>query len=175
MMAKEGGKVARAFLPVIADRQECPSSLGQSTAGRGALPATATRGAAVLASPSGGRASPRAADAASTVFFNDQLGITLAAFDSSDTLTRTHLTAYGEDNSPSRLETRNSQLETFFTSKPHVAGLGHAFLLRNYRADLGITSGGIDVLGSGGTISLSSPGTQVSNEYAVWLSLTIKE
>ena len=36
-------------------------------------------------------------------------------------------------------DTINCQLPTttFFTGKPHVDGLGHAFLIRNYRADLG--------------------------------------
>ena len=47
--------------------------------------------------------------------------------------------AFGEslsaDTSNSQLSTHNSQ--TFYTGKPHVLGLGHAFLFRNYRATLG--------------------------------------
>lgn len=30
-----------------------------------------------------------------------------------------------------------SSVNTFFTGKPYVDGLGYAFLLRNYRADMG--------------------------------------
>ena len=48
------------------------------------------------------------------------------------------LTAFGEslptDASNSQLTTYNSQ--TFYTGKPYVEGLGHAFLMRNYRAGL---------------------------------------
>ena len=39
-----------------------------------------------------------------------------------------------KDKYNSTLSTRNSQL--FFTGKPRVTGLGHAFLFRNYRAGL---------------------------------------
>ena len=78
--------------------------------------------------PSGSRASER-------IFFNDLLGTTAGTFDSNGEFASTSMTTYGDD--ASQLETRNSQLETFFTGKPHVAGLGHAFLLRNYRPDLG--------------------------------------
>ena len=72
------------------------------------------------------------------VLFNDLLGSTVGTLDGNGAFASANLTTYGEGG----LETGNSQLETgadapFFTGKPHVAGLGHAFLLRNYRADLG--------------------------------------
>jgi len=70
--------------------------------------------------PSGSRASER-------VFFNDLLGITASS-----------LTTYGDDaSSSSSLRAERSNPDHFFTGKPHVAELGHTFLLRNYRSDLG--------------------------------------
>ena len=64
------------------------------------------------------------------VMFNDILGTTLGV-SGNDSYTPSSMTAFGD--------TINCQLPTttFFTGKPHVDGLGHAFLLRNYRADLG--------------------------------------
>ena len=64
------------------------------------------------------------------VMFNDILGTTLGV-STNDGYASSSMTAFGD--------TANCQLPTssFFTGKPHVDGLGHAFLLRNYRADLG--------------------------------------
>ncbi|MBR3823549.1 MAG: hypothetical protein IKJ37_18250, partial [Kiritimatiellae bacterium] len=64
------------------------------------------------------------------VMFNDILGTTLGVC-GNDCYVPSSMTAFGD--------TINCQLPTttFFTGKPHVEGLGHAFLLRNYRADLG--------------------------------------
>ena len=78
-----------------------------------------------------------------TSYFNDVLGTTLGAKAKGRKYSAAALTAFGEDlsvdtnggtSSHSTLSTLNSRL--FFTGKPHVAGLGHAFLFRNYRAGL---------------------------------------
>ena len=78
-----------------------------------------------------------------TSYFNDILGTTLGAKTKGRKYSAAALTAFGEDLSSdtkgessthSTFSTLNSQ---FFTGKPHVAGLGHAFLFRNYRASLG--------------------------------------
>ena len=65
-----------------------------------------------------------------SVMFNDILGTTLGV-SSNDGYASSSMTTFGD--------TVNCQpsTTTFFTGKPHVDGLGHAFLLRNYRADLG--------------------------------------
>ena len=62
------------------------------------------------------------------VMFNDILGTTLGV-SGNDSYAPSSMTAFGD--AEKHLE------EIFFTGKPHVDGLGHAFLLRNYRADLG--------------------------------------
>ena len=78
-----------------------------------------------------------------TSYFNDMLGTTLGSKAKGKKYSAAALTAFGEDLSSdtkgessthSTFSTLNSQ---FFTGKPHVAGLGHAFLFRNYRASLG--------------------------------------
>jgi len=61
------------------------------------------------------------------VMFNDVLGTTLGIEGEGGTLSTARGSAYGETDSTDHL----------FTGKPYVEGLGHAFLLRNYRADLG--------------------------------------
>ncbi|MCF6174936.1 MAG: hypothetical protein L3J71_04165 [Victivallaceae bacterium] len=65
------------------------------------------------------------------VLFNDMLGTTIgiAGSKGKKTFTPTETTAFGESSVKSA--------NTFFTGKPHVAGLGYAFLFRNYRANLG--------------------------------------
>ena len=75
-------------------------------------------GGALVASSDGG------------VMFNDILGTTLGV-STNDSYASSSMTAFGD--------AANCQLSTsnFFTGKPHVDGLGHAFLMRNYRADLG--------------------------------------
>ena len=75
-----------------------------------------------------------------TSFFNDMLGTTVGA-KKGRKYTAAALTAFGEhlnvnaadDSSHSPFPVPHSP---FFTGKPHVAGLGHAFLMRNYRASL---------------------------------------
>ena len=62
------------------------------------------------------------------VMFNDILGTTLGSI-GADGYSPSSMTAFGD--------AAKSSEEIFFTGKPHVDGLGHAFLLRNYRADLG--------------------------------------
>ena len=64
------------------------------------------------------------------VMFNDILGTTLGV-ENAGGYAPSSMTAFG-DIVNCLLPTSN-----FFTGKPHVDGLGHAFLLRNYRADLG--------------------------------------
>ena len=65
------------------------------------------------------------------VMFNDILGTTLGV-DGADGYSPITKTAFGD------AETADSTANaTFFTGKPHVDGLGYAFFLRNYRADLG--------------------------------------
>jgi RHS repeat-associated protein len=63
------------------------------------------------------------------VLFNDMLGTTIgiAGSNGKKSFTPTAITAFGESTSKG----------AFFTGKPHVAGLGYAFLFRNYRANLG--------------------------------------
>ena len=68
-----------------------------------------------------------------TSYFNDMLGTTVGA-KKDGKYSAAVLTAFGEDltvHSPT--PTQNSN---FFTGKPYVEGLGHAFLMRNYRASL---------------------------------------
>ena len=73
-----------------------------------------------------------------TSYFNDMLGTTVGVKAKGKKYSAAALTAFGEsmpvDSPNSQLSTPNSQ--TFYTGKPHVAGLGHAFLFRNYRAGL---------------------------------------
>ena len=71
-----------------------------------------------------------------TSYFNDALGTTVGA-KKDGKYSAAALTAFGEsfaDTSNIKHQTSNS--ETFFTGKPYVEGLGHAFLMRNYRAGL---------------------------------------
>ena len=63
-----------------------------------------------------------------SVMFNDILGTTLGSIGENGYFPSS-MTAFGD--------AAKSSEEIFFTGKPHVDGLGHAFLLRNYRADLG--------------------------------------
>ena len=58
-------------------------------------------------------------------YFNDMLGTTVGAKKGAK-YSAAALTAFGEGGSR----------HAFFTGKPQVAGLGHAFLMRNYRASL---------------------------------------
>ena len=68
-----------------------------------------------------------------TSYFNDALGTTVGAR-SNGKYSAAALTAFGENVSvDSPTPTQNSN---FFTGKPYVEGLGHAFLMRNYRASL---------------------------------------
>ena len=57
---------------------------------------------------------------------NDMLGSTVGIRDG-ETMTPVAMTAFGESCDP----------EAMYTGKPHVDGLGYAFLFRNYRAELG--------------------------------------
>ena len=68
-----------------------------------------------------------------TSYFNDALGTTVGA-KKDGKYSAAALTAFGENLSvDSPTPTQNSN---FFTGKPMVEGLGHAFLMRNYRAGL---------------------------------------
>ena len=78
-----------------------------------------------------------------TTYFNDALGTTVGVWEGRASsrpkfgckYTAAALTAFGEDVSASG--TKHQAPSTFFyTGKPEVAGLGHAFLFRNYRAGL---------------------------------------
>ena len=66
-----------------------------------------------------------------TSFFNDMLGTTVGS-KSKGKYSAAALTAFGENH----LTTEPPNHQTFFTGKPYVEGLGHAFLMRNYRAGL---------------------------------------
>ena len=68
-----------------------------------------------------------------TSYFNDALGTTVGA-KKDGKYSAAALTAFGENLSvDSPTPTQNSN---FFTGKPYVEGLGHAFWMRNYRAGL---------------------------------------
>ena len=77
-----------------------------------------------------------------TTYFNDMLGTTVGIWEgrassrpkSGRKYTPAALTAFGEDISA--LGTKHQAPSTFYTGKPEVAGLGHTFLFRNYRASL---------------------------------------
>ena len=72
-------------------------------------------------------------------YFNDMLGTTVGAKSGKyGKYTPAALTAFGEtiENGSVRSTPTPSTYTSFFTGKPHVAGLGHAFLMRNYRAGL---------------------------------------
>ena len=61
-----------------------------------------------------------------TSYFNDMLGTTVGS-KSNGKYSAAALTAFGEGTDADK---------AFFTGKPMVEGLGHAFLMRNYRASL---------------------------------------
>ena len=69
------------------------------------------------------------------VLFNDLLATTLGAQGEDGAYTPFARTSFGED--VPRPSGSSGQSRSFFTGKPHVEGLGHAFLLRAYRPDLG--------------------------------------
>ena len=73
-----------------------------------------------------------------TSYFNDALGTTLGA-KKDGKYSAAALTAFGErlDNVDSTSPAIRSLGEGWFTGKPYIEGLGHAFLFRNYRASLG--------------------------------------
>ena len=72
-----------------------------------------------------------------TSYFNDMLGTTLGAKGKYKRYSAAALTAFGEDISDaSSCSPFPVPHSPFFTGKPYVAGLGHAFLFRNYRAGL---------------------------------------
>ena len=84
-----------------------------------------------------GRVSPRRLGLSKVVDVvsnsNDALGTTVGAKRDGQ-YSAAALTAFGENLSvDSPTPTQNSN---FFTGKPYVEGLGHAFLMRNYRASL---------------------------------------
>ena len=66
-----------------------------------------------------------------TSYFNDALGTTVGS-KSNGKYSAAALTAFGENH----LTTEPPNHQTFFTGKPYVEGLGHAFWMRNYRAGL---------------------------------------
>ena len=66
-----------------------------------------------------------------TSYFNDALGTTVGA-KKDGKYSAAALTAFGENY----LTTQPPNHQTFFTGKSYVEGLGHAFLMRNYRAGL---------------------------------------
>jgi RHS repeat-associated protein len=72
-----------------------------------------------------------------TSYFNDMLGTTIGA-KKDGKYSAAALTAFGErlDNVDSTSPAIRSLGEGWFTGKPFVEGLGHAFLMRNYRAGL---------------------------------------
>ena len=73
-----------------------------------------------------------------TTYFNDLLGTTVGA-KSGNRYSAAALSAFGErlDKVGGAFPAIRSLGEGWFTGKPEVAGLGHVFLMRNYRASLG--------------------------------------
>ena len=72
-----------------------------------------------------------------TSYFNDALGTTVGSKQGGK-YSAAALTAFGErlDNADGTSPAIRSLGEGWFTGKPYVEGLGHAFLMRNYRAGL---------------------------------------
>ena len=76
-----------------------------------------------------------------TSYFNDALGTAVGA-KKDGKYSAAALTAFGEPletlqgEVTSNIKHQTSNSQTFFTGKPYVEGLGHAFLMRNYRAGL---------------------------------------
>ena len=70
-------------------------------------------------------------------YLNDMLGTTVG-FKTNGKYSAAALTAFGErlDNADGTSPAIRSLGEGWFTGKPYVEGLGHTFLMRNYRADL---------------------------------------
>ena len=70
-------------------------------------------------------------------YFNDMLGTTVG-FKTNGKYSAAALSAFGErlDNADGTSPAIRSLGEGWFTGKPFVEGLGHAFLMRNYRAGL---------------------------------------
>ena len=70
-------------------------------------------------------------------YFNDMLGTTVG-FKTNGKYSAAALTAFGErlDNVDSTSPAIRSLGEGWFTGKPYIEGLGHTFLMRNYRAGL---------------------------------------
>ena len=72
---------------------------------------------------------------------NDALGTTIGS-KSNGKYSAAVLTAFGETletlqcEATSNFKHQTSNSQTFFTGKPYVEGLGHAFWMRNYRAGL---------------------------------------
>ena len=73
-----------------------------------------------------------------TSYFNDMLGTTVGSKTKGRKYSAAALTAFGErlDNADTTSPAIRSLGEGWFTGKPYVEGLGHAFLFRNYRAGL---------------------------------------
>ena len=71
-------------------------------------------------------------------YFNDMLGTTLGKKEKSGKYSAATLSAFGErlDNVDGTSPAIRSLGEGWFTGKPYVEGLGHVFLMRNYRAGL---------------------------------------
>ena len=80
--------------------------------------------------PNGGSPILSSADG---VMFNDVLGTTLGA-DGAGGYAAASLTSFGD---PAPGGPRSRAADALFTGKPHVDGLGYAFLFRNYRSGLG--------------------------------------
>ena len=72
-----------------------------------------------------------------TSYFNDMLGTTVGT-KSGRKYSAAALTAFGEtiEDGSIRSTPTPSTYTSFFTGKPHVKGLGHIFLFRNYRPSL---------------------------------------
>ena len=71
-------------------------------------------------------------------YFNDMLGTTLGKKEKGCKYSVAALSAFGErlDNVDSTSPAIRSLGEGWFTGKPYIEGLGHTFLMRNYRAGL---------------------------------------
>ena len=154
VMSVTDGDTTRTFT-YHADGQLASASVGTSSSrpGRDALVASDTEsflwdGLALIQrgdeqfvnEPHVGGGNP-VASSKGTSYFNDMLGTTVGS-KSNGKYSAAVLTAFGESfetlqcEATSNIKHQTSNSQNFFTGKPYVEGLGHAFWMRNYRAGL---------------------------------------
>ena len=110
-----------------------------------------------------------------TSYFNDALGTTLGS-KSNGKYSPAALSAFGErlDNVDSTSPAIRSLGEGWFTGKPYIEGLGHAFLMRNYRAGLAKWQTADPMGYPDGWNQLAYCGNGVTDSVDLWGCLTIR-